>query len=85
MKLVDNAKFFYRMASVRVASVFGVFALLPETKQEAVLDLVGLPMDKLPAIMAVVFIIARLTAQASVSGAAQAQPAEEESQAKDPS
>ena len=53
----------HRMASVQLASVCAVFGLLPVDQQAALLSLLGLPAERLPAVMGLAFIVARLWAQ----------------------
>lgn len=62
-KLVPDWRQWPRMASVQIASVCTVFGLLPVDQQAAILELVGLPAERLPAAMGLAFIAARLWAQ----------------------
>lgn len=50
----------WRFASVRLALAAVAWGLLPADTQAAVLDLVGVPPDKVPAIIGALFIVGRL-------------------------
>ena len=53
----------HRMATGWVASVCVVFGLLPVDQQAALLSLLHVPAERLPAVMGLAFIVARLWAQ----------------------
>ena len=69
MKLIDNARHWYKMAVLQVVAVFGIFLSLPPDKQEILLNFVHLPKEWVPGLMVVLAIAARLLKQPSVSGA----------------
>jgi hypothetical protein len=55
------------MWSVRAAGLCTIFGLLPADQQAAVLDVLHVPANRVPAAMGVVFIVARLWAQQPTS------------------
>jgi len=67
MKLVENAGRWYRMASVQVAAAWGAYSLMPAEMQQQLLTFLHVPADKVPGIMAVTFIVARLVSQKVVT------------------
>lgn len=68
MKLIPNWKRAHRMLTVQMASVFVVWGTLPEDTQAAILDLVGIPANRVPAILGLLVLAGRLIAQPKVSG-----------------
>lgn len=62
-QLVTEWRRLHRMASVQLASLCAVFGLLPVDQQGAILAMLGLPAERLPAVMGLAFIVARLWAQ----------------------
>jgi hypothetical protein len=61
--VISEWKRLHRMASVQLASLCAVFGLLPVDQQTALLDLLHIPAGRLPAVMGLAFIVARLWAQ----------------------
>lgn len=67
MKLIDNAKCFYKMFTIWVGSLATVFGLLPADQQSALLDFLHLPPSRVPALIGLAFILARLIKQPAVT------------------
>lgn len=65
--LIDNWKQAYKFLSTHLAVGAATFGLLPPDQQSALLDLIGLPMNRVPAVIAALFLVARLTKQSNVS------------------
>lgn len=63
MKLIPQWRRAWQMFSIQVAGIAVVFGAMPADTQAAVLDLVGLPPSRLPAVLGVLMIIARLVSQ----------------------
>ena len=63
MKLIDNWKKAWRMASVQVAAGAIAFGALPETVQAAMLGAVGLPVSAVPVVLGALMILARVVNQ----------------------
>lgn len=53
----------HRMASVQLASLCTVYGLLPPDQQAALLSLLRIPQERLPAVIGVAFIVARMLAK----------------------
>jgi hypothetical protein len=66
MKLVSNWKRAHRMFTVQLGLVFTAWGALPAETQAAVLDLLGVPVNRVPAILGLAVIVGRVIAQASV-------------------
>lgn len=62
-RLIDNWKRAPSMWSVRIAGLGTVFGLLPPDQQTAMLEAMHVPANRVPAVMGLVFILARLWAQ----------------------
>lgn len=62
-RLVDDWRNAASMWSVRIAGLATVFGLLPVDQQSAILAALNVPANRVPAVMGVVFIVARLWAQ----------------------
>jgi hypothetical protein len=62
-RLVTEWRRLHRMASVQLASLCAIFGLLPVDQQAALLELLHIPAERLPAVMGLAFIAARLWAQ----------------------
>jgi len=60
MKLIDDARGAWRFASMQVAAAAVVFGALPPETQEQVLGLVSIPPARLPAILGVLVMVARI-------------------------
>jgi hypothetical protein len=67
MTLIPNWRRAWRMASVQIAGVAVVFGSLPPAAQAAVLDLVGVPASRVPAILGLLFLAGRMVAQPKAS------------------
>ena len=61
--LISEWKRLHRMASVQIASLCAIFGLLPVDQQAALLSMLHIPQERLPAVMGLAFILARLWAQ----------------------
>ncbi len=68
MRLIPNYRRAWRMASVQIAAVIAAWAVLPPDVQAAAVALVGVPPDKVPGILAVLLIVARLIDQPKARG-----------------
>lgn len=68
MKLIPQWRRAWRMASVQIAAVIAAWAVLPPDAQAAAVALVGVPPDKVPGILAVLLIVARLIDQPKARG-----------------
>ena len=63
MPIIDNWRSAWRMLSMQVAGAAVVFGALPAETQAAVLDVVGIPSSRMPAIVGLLMIVGRLVAQ----------------------
>lgn len=61
--LISEWRRLHRMASVQIAGLCAIFGLLPVDQQAALLSLMHIPQERLPAVMGLAFILARLWAQ----------------------
>lgn len=68
MKLIPEARRAWRLASMRVAAVAVIFGAMPQDMQAAVLQAVGVPSERLPAVFGLLFIVARIVAQPTKDG-----------------
>lgn len=64
----------WRMLSVQAAAVACTIGLLPPDQQAALLAAVGVPPERLPLVLGLLFLAARLLNQPAVSGPGQAPP-----------
>lgn len=58
----------WRMLSVQAAAFAVAWGALPEDAQAAVLDAVGVPASRVPALLGMLFLVGRLVAQPAVGG-----------------
>lgn len=63
MSLIPEARRAWRLLSVQVAVVAVVFGALPVDQQSAVLSLLGVGPERIPAVLGLAVIVARLVAQ----------------------
>lgn len=63
VKLIHNWKRAHRMASVRIAALFVAWGAIPPDMQAAMLDAVGIPSNRVPAVLGLLLILARLIDQ----------------------
>lgn len=63
MKPIPNWRRAWRMASVQVAGAAVLFGALPADQQAALLSLLGIGPERLPALMGLAVIVARLIDQ----------------------
>lgn len=68
-KLIPEARRAWRLVSMQVAAVAVIFGAMPQDLQAAVLQAVGVPPERLPAVFGLLFIVARLWAQKPRDGA----------------
>lgn len=68
MRLIPQWRRAWRMASVQIAAVIAAWAVLPPEAQAAAVALIGVPPDKVPGILAVLLIVARLIDQPKARG-----------------
>jgi len=63
VKLIDNIRSAWRLATVWVGSAAVAFGVLPAKQQEAVLGLLHIPMSDVPAYLGIAFIVSRVIKQ----------------------
>lgn len=63
MKLIPNARSAWRMLSVQVAGLAVIFGALPVDQQSAILSLLGIGPERIPAVLGLAVIVARLVKQ----------------------
>lgn len=63
MALIPNWRASWRMASVRIAALAVLFSALPADQQAALLQLVGIGPERLPGLLGLAVIVARLVSQ----------------------
>ena len=63
MKLIPEARRAWRMLSVQVAGAAVLFGVLPVDQQAAILSLVGIGPERIPALLGLAVIAARLIQQ----------------------
>lgn len=68
MKFIPEIKSAWRMLSVQIAAAAIAFGLLPPDQQAGVLQFIGLPTDRLPAALGILFLLGRLVSQPKVRG-----------------
>lgn len=61
--LISDWRRAWRLASVQIAALAVLFGSLPADTQAAVLDMVGVPAGRVPAILGLLFMAGRLVAQ----------------------
>ena len=66
MRLIPNASNAWRMLSVQIAAVAVLFGALPPDQQTAILALLGVGPERIPALMGLAVILARLVDQPKV-------------------
>ena len=67
-RLIPNWKRAWRMATVRIAMLAVGWGLLPPESQAAMLDAIGVPAERIPAVLGAIFLVFRLIDQPKVSG-----------------
>ena len=63
MKLIDNVSRAWRLLSVQIAAIAVAWGLMPGPQQSAILDWIGLGQDKVPTVLGVMFLLARVIKQ----------------------
>ena len=63
MKLIPNAGRAWRMLSVQIASVAVIYSALPADQQAAILALLGIGPERIPGLIGLAIIVARLVDQ----------------------
>lgn len=66
MKLIPNWRSAGRMLSVQIAAAAVLFGALPVEQQAALLALLGIGPERMPALLGLAIIVARLVAQPKV-------------------
>ena len=66
MKLIDNWRAAWRMFTMQIAALALTFGLMSADLQSAVLDAIGVPPSRVPAIIGGLFIVGRLIRQPAV-------------------
>jgi hypothetical protein len=66
MQLIPEWRRAWRMASVQVAAVAVVWGTLPEDMQAALLAVVGVPVERVPAVLGLLLLLGRLIDQPKV-------------------
>ena len=74
MKFIDNWRQAWRMLSVQLAAAAILFGVLPPDQQAALLGVLGLQPEHVPAALGALFILARLIGQPAISPPADGQP-----------
>lgn len=69
-RLIPNWRRAWRMASMRLAALAVLFGALPADAQAAVLDLIGVPASRVPAILGLLIMAGRLIQQPSAADGA---------------
>jgi hypothetical protein len=63
MSIIENWRSAWRMFSMQVAGAAVIFGALPAETQAAVLNVVGIPSSRMPAVIGLLMIVGRLVAQ----------------------
>lgn len=63
MKVIENWRQAWKLFSVQIAALAVAFGALPPNVQAAVLAAVGIPAERLPAIVGLLLILSRIVAQ----------------------
>lgn len=66
MKLIPNWRRAWRMASVQIATLAVGWGLLPPDTQAALLAAIGVPAERVPAVLGAIFLLLRLVDQPKV-------------------
>lgn len=67
--LIPNWRQAWRMVSMQLAAAAVLFGTLPADTQAAVLDIVGVPPSRVPAILGLLFMAGRLVGQPRIDSA----------------
>lgn len=67
MRLIPNARKAWRMLSIQIAGAAVLYGALPLDQQSAILALVGVGPERIPALVGLAVILARLIDQPRVS------------------
>lgn len=70
MRLVDDWRAAWRWLSVQIAALAVLWGILPPDQQAAILDFVGVPASRVPAVLGLAVIAGRLLAQRQPAPAA---------------
>jgi hypothetical protein len=68
LTLISNWRQAWRMASVQMAAVIVAWAALPADMQAAIVQAVGVPAERVPGVLALLVIVARLIDQPRTRG-----------------
>lgn len=66
--VIPNWRRAWRMASVQLAALAVLFGSLPADAQASILDMIGVPAARVPAIIGLLFLVGRMVQQPKVSG-----------------
>lgn len=69
MQLIDNWRGAWRMLSVQIAAAAIAFGMLPADAQAAMLEAIGVPANRITAILGALVIVGRLVSQPAVQKA----------------
>jgi hypothetical protein len=74
MKLIDNIRQAPRLWSVQLSALLVAWSALPLDMQAALVQLVGIPPERVPGILALLVIVARLVQQPALQQPQERQP-----------
>lgn len=63
MKLIPEARSAWRLLTIQIGTLVTGFGLLPPDQQAAVLDMLGIPPERVLSVVGVAFLLARLVKQ----------------------
>ena len=78
MRFIPNASAAWRMLSVRVAAAAVAFGALDPVSQASILNMLHIPAERLPALIGLGVILARLVGQPALAEPKEAEPKEAE-------
>ena len=74
MKLIDNLRQAPRLWSVQLGALLVAWGSLPVDLQAAIVSLVGVPAERVPAVLGLLVIVARLVQQPALQQPQEPQP-----------
>lgn len=74
MKLIDNIRQAPRLWSVQLGALLVAWGSLPPDLQAAIVSLVGVPPERVPAVLGLLVIVARLVQQPALQQPQEPQP-----------
>lgn len=69
MKLIPNARRAWRLLTIQIAGAAVIFGALPVDQQSAILLMLGIGPERIPALLGLAVIVARLVQQPKVQDA----------------